>query len=116
MAPGALHVNLFSRWIQRGLLLASGPSFSLLVYSLVYQVKIVSHVYSFGKLRVSEPFCFTVSHFGGYFVPMCEVTEIAVVTSVSFVMGIDMFMHGLPTEYCCLFSHHMHCLCGPSSH
>ena len=58
----------------------------------MYQVKIVYHVYSFGKLRGSEPYCFTVSHFGGYFVLMCEVTEIAVVTSMSFVVGIDTLM------------------------
>ena len=51
MVPGALHVNLYSRWIQQGLLLASGPSSSLHWYGLVYQVKkLVSHVYSFGKL------------------------------------------------------------------
>ena len=58
----------------------------------MYQVKIVSHVYSFGKLRGSESYCFTVSHFGSYFVPICEVTEIAVVTRMSFVAGIDTFM------------------------
>ena len=35
---------------------------------------------------------FTVSQFGSHFVPMCEVTEIAVVTSMYFVVGIDTFM------------------------
>ena len=53
---------------------------------------VVAHVDSFDKLRGSEPYCYTVSHFGSYFVPMCEVTEIAVVTSMSFVLGTDTFM------------------------
>ena len=52
MVPGALHVNLYSRWIQQGLLLASGPSSSLHWYGLVYQVKkLVAHVDSFSVSR-----------------------------------------------------------------